>query len=1077
MTQANQPEMALTQEVRFAVVMYGGISLAIYMNGVAQELFKMVRATAPRGDDPSLASHPDDGLRSTEKVYRKLGRMLSWGEATAEVAEADSRPIRTRFVVDILSGSSAGGINAVYLAKALANDQKIDELKDLWIEQGDMGVLINDDKSVDDTKLARQSPPRSLLNGSRMYWKLLEALDGMGEDPPANTPSSPKNVEELDLYVTATDMAGQPVKLQLADKVVDEYRHRNVFHFRYREDGPNDFLHRNNPFLAFAARCTSAHPAAFEPMRLGDANDILDRYPSGGSDQRAGSIGWRTFFEEYLKPVASRKRIKSFLERDFNDGGVLDNRPFRHATDAMPLRRAGIPVSRKLVYLDPTLDSLRPEDVGLGTTDEGEESPGPDILPQGRKRGIRRTVIENAWQSLSTLPRYEPIREDLQRVLERNRLIERVNTIVEGMETSDFFESRTAKKEFRDSAVRQNWYEEQDWDRMTMSEMVEARGLAWAGYQHLRVTEVTDYLALLITRAAGFDEDSDEFRAVRELVRSWREMNYDPDGTGYRPDSSTKATEHAFLRRYDVSWRLRRLKFVLARIDRMLLEEQTSALVKQATGLEALDLAEIRQGLRSIRQYLSNAHKQLRKESQDLWTNNSLRDAVHNFGITKEDLVTLLKPQTRANLDASARAMSWPRRSSFEEFENRAQELIGGTLEAASGTYDNISAPQGVSPGLFVVARRAVHFYYENFASYDMISHPILYSTGVGEEMSRVDVFRISPRDAMSLINKETNGKTKLAGTKLNNFGAFFEKDFRTNDILWGRLDGAERIITALLPLQEDAEKREEMIEEAHLAILAEDVFEAEPPNGMIDAFRDQYKDDEAYAAKRRFDPQRLLTNAGRASRVFGDLLDGYSEDRRLPKRGVVWIARSARLFWLLVEVAVPGSLRSLMFRHGLKLLYVFEALMIVLGTLLLNPTVQQFGFVAFIVTAAVHATVLLLQDAMSKKEPEGERREGRWSRASRYVLLVLITVLLPFSVLGVVFVLAALGLTLPRSIVDLMTDPPGTESGAWRTVLRGALMLAVVAIPLLKIFKDTPKRTSIPGGNDASPPDEPAST
>jgi hypothetical protein len=34
------------QEFRFAVVLYGGVSLAIYINGVAQELLRMVRATA-----------------------------------------------------------------------------------------------------------------------------------------------------------------------------------------------------------------------------------------------------------------------------------------------------------------------------------------------------------------------------------------------------------------------------------------------------------------------------------------------------------------------------------------------------------------------------------------------------------------------------------------------------------------------------------------------------------------------------------------------------------------------------------------------------------------------------------------------------------------------------------------------------------------------------------------------------------------------------------------------------------------------------------------------------------------------
>jgi hypothetical protein len=39
------------REIRFAVVMYGGVSLAIYINGVAQELLNMVRATAPETPD------------------------------------------------------------------------------------------------------------------------------------------------------------------------------------------------------------------------------------------------------------------------------------------------------------------------------------------------------------------------------------------------------------------------------------------------------------------------------------------------------------------------------------------------------------------------------------------------------------------------------------------------------------------------------------------------------------------------------------------------------------------------------------------------------------------------------------------------------------------------------------------------------------------------------------------------------------------------------------------------------------------------------------------------------------------
>jgi patatin-related protein len=136
--------------------MYGGVSLAVYINGVTQELFRLVKATAPG------SSKPDSG---TEKVYYELGELL-----------------RTRFVVDILSGTSAGGINAIFLAKALANSSSMDMLEKLWLDEGDIGVLINDKRSALESLKAGFSSPRSLLNSRRMFRKLLEAFKGMDPD-------------------------------------------------------------------------------------------------------------------------------------------------------------------------------------------------------------------------------------------------------------------------------------------------------------------------------------------------------------------------------------------------------------------------------------------------------------------------------------------------------------------------------------------------------------------------------------------------------------------------------------------------------------------------------------------------------------------------------------------------------------------------------------------------------------------------------------------------------------------------------------------------------------------------------
>ncbi len=307
------PPIDYSQEVRFAIVMYGGVSLAIYINGVAQELFNLVRATAQNPQDPQVGLHPTDKLSSSQRVYRKLGQIIAHNQpplyANAQQIPADA-PIKTRFVVDILSGTSAGGINAVFLAKALANDQNFSLLRNLWIEEGDIDKLVNDASSIAGLQLQQQVPPKSLLNSQRMYWKLLEALNEMDKRESSTDQfgsSGEALVDELDLYTTATDIAGQVINVQLADKTVQERRHRNVFHFQYRRDEGgeprNDFTRGNNPFLAFVARCTSAFPIAFEPMRLGYIDEVTGAFET--YEQSSYAI-WRQFYRQYL----SRRRSK-----------------------------------------------------------------------------------------------------------------------------------------------------------------------------------------------------------------------------------------------------------------------------------------------------------------------------------------------------------------------------------------------------------------------------------------------------------------------------------------------------------------------------------------------------------------------------------------------------------------------------------------------------------------------------------------------------------------------------------------------------------------------------------------------
>ena len=78
------PQCRFTQEVRLAIVMYGGVSLAIYINGIAQELFRLVRATAPA--NPANPDNPDQVSRASEWRERSQKAIASDSNAMTNVS-------------------------------------------------------------------------------------------------------------------------------------------------------------------------------------------------------------------------------------------------------------------------------------------------------------------------------------------------------------------------------------------------------------------------------------------------------------------------------------------------------------------------------------------------------------------------------------------------------------------------------------------------------------------------------------------------------------------------------------------------------------------------------------------------------------------------------------------------------------------------------------------------------------------------------------------------------------------------------------------------------------------------------
>ena len=122
-------------QLRIGLVMTGGVSLCVWMGGVAYELDRLRRL-----DDPT---------------YRAL----------ADFAGVEP-------VIDVIGGTSAGGLNGVLLASGIAWDSTIESLRDLWLTLADFSELL---RSPDEAK------PPSLLKGDAYFLKgvqrALEAIE------------------------------------------------------------------------------------------------------------------------------------------------------------------------------------------------------------------------------------------------------------------------------------------------------------------------------------------------------------------------------------------------------------------------------------------------------------------------------------------------------------------------------------------------------------------------------------------------------------------------------------------------------------------------------------------------------------------------------------------------------------------------------------------------------------------------------------------------------------------------------------------------------------------------------------
>jgi patatin-related protein len=308
------------EQIRFAVVLNGGVSLAVWMGGVVNEVNAVTRGIGA------------------------YGRLLDMLGLTARA--------------DVIAGTSAGGINGAALALGQANKlADVSLLRDLWAEQGRMDSLLQQ---------PFRGSPASLLRGDDYFLPRLQEAFRRLIEPWDQTPSDDRPV---DLTITTTLLNGaRTVSVDSLGQQLPQRQHEGQFWFRRGApsvDGVDDFAPGGDADLvaarlALAARCSAGFPLAFEPCFV---PAVASRNGNQGQATWSESRSRRDISKPKERPDLGRyvswrdagpaDQVPDDRSRYAVDGGVLENTPTQRALDAISRMPAGGLVHRVMLLVYP----------------------------------------------------------------------------------------------------------------------------------------------------------------------------------------------------------------------------------------------------------------------------------------------------------------------------------------------------------------------------------------------------------------------------------------------------------------------------------------------------------------------------------------------------------------------------------------------------------------------------------------------------------------------------------------------------------------------------------------------------
>ncbi|WP_170230782.1 patatin-like protein [Roseibium hamelinense] len=734
-------------ELRLALVFYGGVSLAIYMHGVSREVLHLIRASADRSSRQRGEIKTGQSLRPlshVETVYRELLDQLA-------------QTIDIQVVGDAIAGASAGGVNGIMLARAIAHDLPLDDHRDLWLQNADVTRLTKPQNGVTrylksgagpvlnrlvENHLKRQiedpetreklryfmqarwfSPPFS--GESYISW-MLDACAGMDAHHREGATLIPRG-QRLDLFVTLTDFYGRNRLIRIDDPAfIEERDHRKILNFHCQHRVPGVLQSRLGPEfvpdLVFAARATSSFPGAFAPATLDEMEEVLEDRNDLWPHRDA-------FVHEHLD-----LRNEDLERHAFVDGSVVMNKPFAPVVEAIKQRPAAREVARRLIYIDPVPSTEK-------RTEEEAKLPG-----------FFRVILA----SLAHIPRNEPIGEELKDIERHNR---KSRWLAQTIAAADPVVAAAVRK----ILPRSGRIKPADLTRYRAQANAEAHrqaGFAFLNYQSLKLHAMSERIAGLVCGLGGGREtDLHEDGVLSDISGRLAALAGIENTEAPSPDAELVT----IFRSLDVDYRVRRLRFVIRRLNGYYRFEPPD-------GAKALDS----DALDRLKGMLYEQIDHLTWRLDPAFYGPETRDlcAVYGLGVTH-----------RAGKEHSFEKTDY----SYSDLVAQLSQMMG--LTDLDRLQDDLIATQAAKllpEDLHADLMRA----YVGFAFYDIVTFPLL-QTNDFSEINQIRVDRISSHDPGTLSPEGV----VLRGKDLNTFGAFFNRRWREHDYLWGRLNAADRLV------------------------------------------------------------------------------------------------------------------------------------------------------------------------------------------------------------------------------------------------------------------------------------------